>query len=159
MAVVDGEITVANSLVGGKEVATHVLQAYLREGIGLRELSGQFAAAIWDEDAYTLTLVVDLLGTRPLYLARQDDVILVSSELKGLIAAGLELQLDLDGAAQLLAYEHLLGERTLLAGVRLLPPASTTVIDMGGERTINRGRYRVAPAASIDVDECVASFA
>jgi asparagine synthetase B (glutamine-hydrolysing) len=155
---VDGEILVADELLGGEEAAAHLLECHGRTGIELRVPSGQFAAALWDEDAGVLVLVTDRLGTRPLYVSRTESLILAGSEQKALLAAGADRRLDLDGAAQLLAYEHLLGERTLSAGIRLLPPATTTVVGMNSERRVDRGAYRVAPADAVDVEECVDGF-
>lgn len=43
--------------------------------------------------------------------------------------------------------------------MRLLPPASTTVIGVERDHTIDRGRYRISPAGGADVDACVATFA
>ena len=143
----------------GEEAALAVLHSYLREGAQLIRLSGQFCAAVWDAAREEIALVIDLLGTRPLYLAEQEGLVLAASELKALLAAGFEPRLDLDGAAQLLAYEHLLAASTPLAGVRLLPPASTTVVGPTGIRTIDRGRYRVAPASRADVADSVSTFA
>ncbi len=158
LAVVDGEILVGDRLVSGSEAAQFILRAYRRDGVGLHAPAGQFAAAIWDSAVSALVLVVDRLGGRPLYLGGCDDLTIVASELKALVAAGLEPVLDLDGAAELLSYEHLLGERTLLTGVRLLPPASTTVIAGGDVRTLDRGRYRLRPAAQAELDTCIGRF-
>lgn len=158
VAVVDGEVLVGDRLVVGPEAAHVILRAYRQDGSGLRAPSGQFAAAVWDTAASALVLVVDRLGSRPLYLGHHNGLTLVASELKALLAAGLEPVLDLDGAAELVSYEHLLGDRTLLAGVRLLPPASTTVIAGGEVRMLDRGRYRLRPAAEADLDASVRRF-
>jgi asparagine synthase (glutamine-hydrolysing) len=155
---VDGELVLDDGIVDGDDAAAHLLRLYRREGPRLRPPPGQYAAALWDEETATLVLVTHSLGARPLYLARQDGLTLVASELKALVLAGLRPRLDLDGAAQLLAYEQLLGERTLLAGVRQLPPGHTTVLDAAGERCLGDGRYRVAPAHEANGDEAVATF-
>ena len=156
---VDGEILLGEHIASGEEATVAVLQSHLRDGSQLAGLSGQFSAVVWDAAKEEIALIIDLLGSRPLYFTKQDGLVLAASELKALIAAGYKPHLDLDGAAQLLAYEHLLGASTPLAGVRLLPPASTTVVGPTGLRTIDRGRYRVAPAARVDLEESVNTFA
>lgn len=159
VAAVDGEILLGESVASGEEAALAVLHSHLRDGAQRVGLSGQFSAVVWDAAREEIALVIDLLGTRPLYLAEQEGLVLAASELKALVAAGFEPRLDLNGAAQLLAYEHLLGASTPLAGVRLLPPASTTVIGPTGLRTIDRGRHLVSPARRADVAESVSTFA
>jgi asparagine synthetase B (glutamine-hydrolysing) len=157
-AVIDGELLVDERPLTGKEAAEHLLHRFRASGERFRPPSGQFAAALWAETSGLLVLVTDRLGTRPLHLCRTEGSTLAATEQKALLAAGATPRLELDGAAQLLAYEHLLGAMTLLEGIRLLPPASTTVIDASGERTIDRGRYGVEPAPAAELDECVETF-
>jgi len=155
-AAVDGEILLGERVASGEEAALAVLDFYRRDD--LVGLSGQFSGVIWDAATEEIVLVMDLLGTRPLYLVEREGIVFAASELKAVVAAGFEPRLDLDGAAQLLAYEHLLGATTLLADVRLLPPASTTVVSGAGVRTIDRARYRVAPEHTAGIADTVDTF-
>jgi asparagine synthase len=83
----------------------------------------------------------------------------VASELKALIAAGLQPRIEPQAWAEFLAYESALGENPYLAGTRLVPPATTLVIERdGAERAHGRWRYRVEPASRGDERELVAEF-
>lgn len=155
----DGELLIEDRVASNDEAMFHVLRSYRRSGHELRGLSGQFAAVVWDSATDELLLVVDQLGRRPLYLARDDGVVLAASELKALVAAGIQPRLDLDGAAQLLSYEHLLGATTPLAGAELLSAASTTVISATGRATVDRGRHRVNPSTGVGPEDPIGDFA
>ena len=158
--VLDGELESADTMVGGERGARRVLELYLREGCLFDPPDGQFAAVIWDPRASSLILVMDRLGTRPLFVAEAAGSIVVASELKALVAAGLEPRLDPQGWAEILAFEHTLGESTPLLGVRLLPSATTTTIEADGRVTVrNRGRYRLDPDRDGELMGLVDEFA
>jgi asparagine synthase (glutamine-hydrolysing) len=91
----------------------------------LERLTGMFAAAFLDTDARSLLLVRDPFGIKPLYYARTAGGDLAfASEVPALLAAG-EVDRGIDPQR---LYEYLrfgisdYGERTLLTGVRQLPP-------------------------------------
>lgn len=64
-----------------------VLAGYMRYGIDfVKELNGIFAFAIWDEKSKKLYLGRDRLGVKPLFYSRQEDTLVFSSEIKGLLA-------------------------------------------------------------------------
>ena len=131
--------------------ADDLLARYLRAGPRFEPPEGWFAAVIWDPRTRELHLVTDRLGSRPIYVVEGTRPLLVASELKALVAAGLEPRLDLVGWAELLAYEYANGENTPLAGVRLVPPASLMTISGDGRRTIHeRWRYRIEPVDDAD---------
>ena len=103
-----------------------VLQLYQKYGVDFaRDLNGAFVAAIWDQRARKLTLVNDHLGLRPLYYAEYNGHFAFSSGVRALLAdPALPRHIDLVGIAQAVSYQYLLGDRTLLSQVQLLPPAS-----------------------------------
>ena len=104
-----------------------VLHLYEEYGVDfVRDLNGAFVAAIWDQRARKLTLVNDHLGLRPLYYAEYNNGhFAFSSGVRALLAdPALPRDIDLVGIAQAVSYEYLLGDRTLLSQVQLLPPAS-----------------------------------
>lgn len=102
------------------------LQVYLDEGVeGLARLDGAFVAAIWDGRASVLTLVNDRFGLYPHYYGHNGAVFSFAPEIKGVLAApDIPCELDLVAIAEYTRFQQMLGERTWIKDVRLLPPAT-----------------------------------
>lgn len=114
-----------------------VLRAYREWGESCVErLQGMFAFAIHDRDAGRTLLARDRLGIKPLYLAEGPGWVRFGSTLPAVLAGG-EVDTTIDPVA-LHHYLHFHSivppPRTLLAGVRKLPPATTLVVDADGGR-------------------------
>lgn len=118
-----------------------VLRAYARWGRDcLDHLHGMFAFAIWDAQRKLLVLARDRLGIKPLYYYVGDGFMLFASEVRALLASGLVRQrLDLVAVWQYLTYQSIPAPRTLLQGVRALPPGSWLTVDPAGK--VCEGRY------------------
>ena len=118
-----------------------ILAAYHRWGEDFAEhLVGMFAVAIVDRARRRLVLARDRLGIKPLYLAETPGRVRFASTLPALLAAG-----DVDTGIDTVALHHYLSwhaivpaPRTILKGVRKLPPATVRVIESDG-----RSRDRV----------------
>jgi len=96
------------------------------------------ALAIWDPRDRSLRLVSDRYAFSPLcYAVRQGRFLFASSALPLLTAPGDPPRLDDHVASDLLSFGHLLEDRTLVEGVRLLPPA-TTLTWRDGQMTLKR---------------------
>ncbi len=132
------------------------LDAFLAAGPDLEPPDGFFAATVWDPRTRTVSLITDRVGSRQLFLARRGRAVLVASELKALLHGGVTPELNLDGWAQLLTYELLVGDSTPLAGVRIVPPGTVlTISETGEERLREHWRYQLAPADDADPAELV----
>ncbi len=115
-----------------------LLTAYHRWGDAFVEhLLGMFAFAITERDSGRVLLGRDRLGIKPLYLAETPGRLRFASTLPALLAAG-----DVDTAIDPVALHHYLSfhavvpaPRTILAGVRKLPPATTLALEPDGRRT------------------------
>jgi asparagine synthase (glutamine-hydrolysing) len=109
-----------------RDLARFALEVYQHEGVhGLTALSGTYQIAIWDRAARELTLVNDRLGFYPHYLCRTERCLVLAPSLHALLAAGeVPLRPDTVAMAQFLRFQHLLGTRTWVEGVSLIPPAS-----------------------------------
>jgi asparagine synthase (glutamine-hydrolysing) len=115
-----------------------------------RRLHGKFAAAVWDVAARRLILVNDRFGMKPLYYVRLPGRLLFASEIKALFAdPAVSRRADLRGVAQFFTFGQLLGDETMVDGVRLLPAAGALVFDADGDRlTLDRyWRLESRPAA------------
>ena len=118
-----------------------VLRAYRQWGEACVEhLSGMFAFAIHDGDAGQLLLARDRLGIKPLYLAESPGSLRFASTLPAILAGG-----DVDTSLDPVALHHYFSlhsivppPRTLLSGVRKLPPATTLLVRADGTRRERR---------------------
>ena len=118
-----------------------VLKAYHRWGASCVErFFGMFAIAIHELASGRLVLARDRLGVKPLYLAETPGRIRFASTLPALLAAG-----DVDTAIDPVALHHYLSwhsvvppPRTILAGVRKLPPATVRTIEADGATSDRR---------------------
>jgi asparagine synthase (glutamine-hydrolysing) len=117
-----------------------LLVAFHRWGAACVErVRGMFAFAIAERDTGVLTLGRDRLGIKPLYLAEGPDPtgrrrLRFASSLPALLAAG-----EVDTALDPVALHHYLSfhaivpaPRTILAGVRKLPPATVRTVRPDG---------------------------
>lgn len=146
LAVLDGEVYDYDDQRRGLEAAGHVfhgdshaellLHGYEEKGQAfLAGLHGKFVAAIWDRRNRQVILANDRFGMRPLYYAKLRGRLLWASEVKALLAdAAVCRQGHLRGIAQFFTFGQLLGEDTLLKGVRLLPAAGWLTYELGNDR-------------------------
>ena len=101
----------------------------------LADLHGKYVAAIWDRRNRCLILTNDRFGMKPLYYAKLNGRLLWASEIKALLAdAAVCRQGHLRGIAQFFTFGQLLGEDTLLKGVRLLPAAGWLTYELDNDR-------------------------
>ncbi|MCI0378201.1 MAG: asparagine synthase-related protein [Gemmataceae bacterium] len=138
-----------------------LLHGYEQEGTAFfRRLHGMFAAAIWDVQSRRLMLINDRFGMKPLYYSALSGRLLFASEIKALLVdADVSRRPHLRGLSQFFVYGQMLGEDTLLDGVRLLPAASSLTYDAReGRMSLERyWRYEPGPqcadAAETDILE------
>jgi len=109
---------------------------HLYEEMGERcpeKLIGMFAFAIWDSVARTLFLARDRLGIKPLFYAEAPGArLLFASELKAILAhGGVARELDPEGLDQYLTFMYVPAPRTIVRGVRKLPPGHTLTVRDG----------------------------
>ena len=128
----------------------------------VQRFRGMFAFALWDRGRGALFLARDRLGIKPLHYALVNGrTLLFGSELKALLLhPDLSRALDPQAVEEYFAYGYIPDPRTILSGVRKLPPGHTL--------TVQRGRpvpepvrywdvsYRVS--RSVGVDEACAEL-
>jgi asparagine synthase (glutamine-hydrolysing) len=141
-----------------------VLRLYERYGDDfVLRLRGMFAIAIWDARhgpaRERLVLTRDHLGIKPLLYTEVGGRLVFASELKALLASGFVAP-SIDPAAlrTLLTFGSVLQPRTMLAGVRALPPGHRLIADRSGirvERYWSLGIDRVASLRARRYDEQV----
>jgi asparagine synthase (glutamine-hydrolysing) len=118
-----------------------VLKAYHAWGATCVErFNGMFAFAIHDRENGRLVLARDRFGIKPLYLAEKNGRLRFASSLPALVAAG-----DADTSIDRVALAHYMSfhavvppPRTMINGVKKLPPATIRVIEPDGRSTEKR---------------------
>lgn len=112
-----------------------VLNAYRQWGTACVEhFRGMFAFAIVEHRTGRVVLARDRLGIKPLYLARTPGRLRFASTLPALLAAGdVDTSLDPVALHQYLSWHATVAApRTVLNGVRKLPPATVRVVEPDG---------------------------
>lgn len=106
--------------------AAVLLEQYLKSGIEcLTKINGSFNVAWWSERTRSLVLANDKFGQRPLFWGIRNGTLVFASMFARIMATGiLSSEIDVEGFADLLSYEYILGEKTLFKDVHTLPPAS-----------------------------------
>jgi asparagine synthase (glutamine-hydrolysing) len=89
----------------------------------LPELRGMFAFLLWDDETRSLLAARDHLGVKPLYYSSSNGLFVAASELRTVLAhPAVTVTLDPASVVEYLAFGYVTGERTLVDGVRKLPP-------------------------------------
>ncbi|WP_448624699.1 N-acetylglutaminylglutamine amidotransferase [Geodermatophilus sp. URMC 64] len=109
-------------------------------------LVGMFALALVDRRARRVVLARDRLGIKPLYLAETPGRLRFASTLPALLGSGpLDTSLDLEALHHYFTWHSIVpGRRTVVRGVRKLPPATLRVVEADGssrERVYWQPRY------------------
>jgi len=98
----------------------------------VERFNGMFAIVLWDRLERTLHLVRDRAGEKPLYYARQGDLLLFGSELKALRAhPAFRAEVDRDALALFLRHGYVPTPYTIYQGVSKLPPATILSLPAG----------------------------
>ncbi|MFF9000504.1 N-acetylglutaminylglutamine amidotransferase [Streptomyces achromogenes] len=119
-----------------------LLAAYRQWGTAcVDHFHGMFAFALVEHRTGRLVLGRDRLGVKPLYLAQTPGRLRFASSLPALLAAGgVDTSLDPAALHQYLSWHATVAApRTVLAGVRKLPPATVRVVEPDG--TYREHRY------------------
>ena len=115
-----------------------LVKAFHRWGAGCAErFLGMFAFAVADRDTGVLTLGRDRLGIKPLYLTETSGRLRFASSLPALLdGGGVDTELDRVALHHYMTFHSVVpAPRTILAGVRKLPPATVRTIQPDGTST------------------------
>jgi asparagine synthase (glutamine-hydrolysing) len=101
---------------------------------------GMFAFVLQERDTGRIVMVRDRFGIKPLYISETDNALRFASSLPALLKAG-----DVDKSIDPVALHHYMTfhavvppPRTILNGVRKLPPATIRIIEKDGRSTERR---------------------
>lgn len=96
--------------------------------------TGMFAFAVLERDTGRLTLGRDRLGIKPMYVARDAERLRFASSLPALLAGGgVDTDIDRVALHHYMTFHSVVpAERTILTGVRKLPPATVRTVEADG---------------------------
>ncbi len=102
-----------------------ILAAYSRWGeAAFSRLNGMFALAIFDSKERTLVLARDSVGIKPLYYHFDGSKLKFSSEIKGVLAAGVPRILNREAFGHYLRLQYVPAPLTMFEGVQKLLPGN-----------------------------------
>jgi len=113
---------------------------YRHRRLDPRSLKGVFCAAVFDETAGELLLINDRTGSYPIYWFSTADRFVFASELRAVLRAHPAPTLNPRAVADLLKFGFPMGDKTLAAGVDMLPSGSTLTY-RATDGQINLARY------------------
>jgi asparagine synthase (glutamine-hydrolysing) len=114
-------------------------------------MRGMFAAALWNESRQRLVIARDRSGIKPLYYYRDREDVYFGSELKAILEhPHVPRVLDLQALDSYLSVNYVPGERTLIQGIRKVPP--------GHFLEWRKGSCKIAPWLRRGETERITSF-
>jgi asparagine synthase (glutamine-hydrolysing) len=114
----------------------------------LRRFDGMFAFAIWDAHRRRLIAARDRFGVKPLYWTQHDGRVILGSELKVVLSAGVPRRVDAQAVVEYFTFQNLFSDRTLFAGVHALPAGSMLAADAEGVHVRRWWDYEFDPDGS-----------
>ncbi len=115
-----------------------VLRGYVQWGADVvHHLVGMFAVVIHDVRSRVTVMFRDRLGIKPLYVSTTADRLRFASTLPALLAGGeVDTSIDLEALHHYLSWHAVVpAPRTILAGVKKLPPATVRTVEADGSVT------------------------
>jgi asparagine synthase (glutamine-hydrolysing) len=112
-----------------------ILKAYHAWGLRcVDHFKGMFAFALWERDSGRVILARDRLGIKPLYWTSTGRSLRFASTLPALLAAGgVDTRIDPAGLHHYMSFHAVVPrDRTILAGVCRVPPATLMIIEPDG---------------------------
>lgn len=115
-----------------------LLRLYIKEGKAcLQKLNGFFAFAVYDTVNHLLFLARDRMGIKPLCYYHNQDKFIFASEIKSILAYGVEHELDTVALYQYLQLNYTPAPATMFKGIRRLMPGECISIDANGVKIEN----------------------
>jgi asparagine synthase (glutamine-hydrolysing) len=114
----------------------HVLALY--EDLGdefVSRLNGTFVVAIWDSRRQRLIIANDRCGLYPVYYTEFEGTFAFAPEVGAILKdASFARRIDLTAVAEYVRFQHLLGDKTFVEGIRFLPNGSLLCYDLKSKR-------------------------
>jgi asparagine synthase (glutamine-hydrolysing) len=118
-----------------------ILKAWHAWGVDcVTRFHGMFAFVIHERDTNRVVMARDRFGIKPLYLARVGKAVRFASSLPALVQGGdIDTSIDRDALHHYMSFHAVVPPpRTIINGVKKLPPATIRVIEADGRETDTR---------------------
>ena len=120
----------------------------------IAELRGSFAIASVDEQAAIVTLISDHTGSYPLYIAEYKSAVIFSTQIKAILSIfPVKVSIDTDSVATMLSIGEMIGNRTLVREVSVIPAGSRIRIGANGIATEQYWTYLHESDSSVDYND------
>jgi asparagine synthase (glutamine-hydrolysing) len=114
-----------------------ILKLYEMYGLPfVDKLNGMFAIAIYDKNEKKLSLVRDRLGIKPLYVHDNGKRLVFASEIKSILAAGVEKEINYRAIDYLFTLNWIPAPETIFKGIHHLLPGYLMQISTGETREV-----------------------
>jgi asparagine synthase (glutamine-hydrolysing) len=121
------------------EVLVH---GYEQWGVDMLEhLNGQFAFCIFDKKQNFFFLARDRFGIKPLFYYCDDKRFIFGSELKVFLKSDIEKKIDQYAMDYYMLFGNTPFDRSILEGVKKLPPANFMIYDLSSKKIKEFSRY------------------
>jgi asparagine synthase (glutamine-hydrolysing) len=115
---------------------------YLYHKLGIefvKLLRGDYAISIYDAQRQKLFLIRDHAGIKPLYYYADETAFIFGSEIKSILAAGIDPVLNRDQLGNYFVFKYVPLNETLFAGIHRLPPGHYLEYNLGERKfTVTR---------------------
>lgn len=108
---------------------------------GLKEVNGFFAFALYDAEEDYLWLARDRFGIKPLLYYHDEDKLFFASEMKSLLAYGIEKKLDHSSLYHYLQLNYIPAPHTIFQKVRKLMPGQYLEVAKANEERVQISTY------------------
>lgn len=126
-----------------------LLKLYIKEGADcLNQLNGFFAFAIYDKEEKILFVARDRYGIKPLFVFQDEDKLIFASELKSLMAFGINKDIDYTSLYQYLQLNYIPGPATIFKNVTKLSPGH--YLQIKGREILQKRYYDIPPLIKTD---------
>ncbi len=119
----------------------------------LQKLNGQFAFCIYDRDKRELFLARDRPGINPLYYSARGEKFIFASEMKAVIAAGVDKEIDTKSLEHYILFGYTPKHRTIFRDVKKLDPGSYLIYDLKKKEVKANRRYWKVNVKDMITDE------
>ena len=126
----------------------HLIAAGIEAAAAFR---GPFALALASRDGKSVALARDAFGQRPLYYARCKGALVFASEVRALLAMGIEAALDAESLDDWLVLNAYRPGRTLFRDIFAVEPGTILWARLGEDREIALQRTRLAALRHADL--------